>query len=195
MKEHWIAIRYNQHGFYGPETPHTALGTVKHGDFHFHGGFTHMSMPEGAEIIKDYGLIDDMDEDAITAVFDDYDKLCPTLPHDLERAVSSDVDGYMAPNGDIYRCGYMGHTYLARDLTKQFGIRPLDMPSNGHQEALLQAGWICLMHGVIPYEQPPTEAQVAVLNRLLEMNQSFPHYREGIERFLRHAKRQMERVE
>ncbi len=190
MLKHWLAIQYNQQGIYGDDTPHWALGTLEEADeFHWFGGYSHFSYPpKGLIIIKDYGIVHDMDEERIEQINNDYRMICPLLPFDLSRALVHDVDGYLAPNGDIYRCEWLGHTRLAKDLIYQFKIEPdLTAKVNHDQEGLIKAGWILLMHGVVPYDNPPTDAQLKTLKQLMELNTRFHYYQEGIIRYLKHV--------
>lgn len=190
MKHHWLVYGWESGGWYGDNTPCHGLFATRDGEvLHWNGEIQRMSRTDDMQVLHDYGWIDDMDSDAEDAMFADYDQRFPIEPHDIERAVAPDISGFLAPNGDVFRCSYMGHTYLASDLTKQFNIQLAEeYYGSRHVQTLLKAGWLELRPGYVAFESDneiwATPEQVAVLKRLNELNVVFPKYQEGIAEFL-----------
>lgn len=191
MKDHWIVYGWTGSGFYGDDTPNRALFSTRDEiKLHWGGNMQWTDKTDKMVLLHDYGWIDTMDEDAIQAVFKDYDERFPIEPYDIDRAISKDVSGYLAPDGKLYRCHYMGHSQLADDLCNMIGLEasPDDIFSRNPSVRLIAAGWLELRSGYIGFEDCnliwATPVQVTVLKRLYSLNEGFSHYQNGITEFL-----------
>lgn len=195
VSEHWIGVEWMESGWYGENTPTRSLFTTEDGKKLHWNGYTQWTVwEEKMVIVHDYGWVDDMDSDKIAAIRRDWKKRYPIEPHDIERAVVKDADGWLAPDGKFYRVGYHGHTAGAQDLVNQFEIRPYEVTgySNRETEALFRSGWYAVSHGFVSFEHEVfvyRPEQIAFLKRLIELNTKFPHYVEPLQEFVERCER------
>lgn len=154
--------------------------------------FAHL---DNMSVLKVYGT--PQNEDETDAILRQYQLDYPPDPYDIESALVKDVDGWLSPDGQFYRSGYMGHSNLALDLA--VGILKLEDESDySYDDALYRAGWIGIGHivftsGMYDFDTAPTEAQKVWIKRLRELNAGFESYVNCIDRFLRQADMQVNR--
>lgn len=184
MIRKWVAIRYPAQGIYGEETPHTGLIALDRNPesnrIYWNGGTQWSTMPQGAEIIHDYGMIDENDDDLTDSIFAHYDReIAPPVPVDFDRLVICDIVGFIAPDGTVYRAAYTDHSATARTLVEYFQIKtdPDVVYHARHIEALRRHGWITIQNGgYLSGDTIPTEQQMTSINRLIDINHARTAY-------------------
>lgn len=136
-------------------------------------------------ILKDYGHSTSYENEQ--EIVKQYKRDFPMPPSDIETETVKDVDGWLSPTGTFYRCGWMGHSNMAVDLVDEMEIdRGMD---DRYEDALYKLGWISVSHSMIMSGLfraeviLPTDAQVAWLKRLAELNTEFDSYLGNIELF------------
>lgn len=110
-----------------------------------------MCWPKGLKIVKKYQYPDSHKEDA-------WDKLWAQFYHDFPLQPVEEMeqsDGWLAPNGKFYTCGWMEHDGISEHLTVQYynsfdGTQLLDAKGWGRVH----------FGGEIFFEEDPTQAQL-----------------------------------
>lgn len=94
------------------------------------GGYHHLPRDD-----KEIVAIIESDEPPRLSLFETYPANVPNIRN-----------GWMAPDGTTFSCGYMGHIGCAQSIRKEFGLS--DVRGNGQpDEILLDNGWIKIMQG------------------------------------------------
>lgn len=206
MKCEYIVIKRLATGWDGPETVYRYMFNRRDGDLYegqqnLYWGTQHLTscvMQPTDEVLHSFGYIDDMEDPEIFHnIVDQFHKMFPVLPHDIEKAPVKDADGFLAPDGRFFRTGWSGHSDMADILVEQENqdghMDPCEDIYRGsrNSEMLYRDGWICVAHGYIlmDYDLYPTEIQIKWLKRLAELNVGFKNYHQNVLDFLERALR------
>ena len=106
------------------------------------------------------------DDKEIVAIIESDEKpvLSPFKVYPINNPVIR--DGWLAPDGTTFTCGYMGHIGCARELRKAFALS--DRRGTGQpDEILLDNGWIKIMQGTwFGHWKKVTDKQMQTLERV-----------------------------
>lgn len=108
MQERWVAIDFNGT---------VSLVTLDSDDptkFYWGGGSSWCVFLPTTRIVKDYGLVDDMDDDKIDAIELEFYK--EFTVRKAEKPFQS--AGWISPEGDFYPCSWRGHDSLAKAISR-----------------------------------------------------------------------------
>lgn len=180
MTNHWYAIKHKvgtKSLWMGP-----SLVTIRGNNVYWSGGPSYMPVHdwENVQIVKDYGEIDDMDEDKIDDLFDQFTL---DFPPEAELKLSG---GWLAPDGKLYPCRFMEHLNHAQELAfvhyQERGDGAQRLEKEGW--AKLYSDGVCLLPASYMYNRDGeyTQAQLDTLGDLfvLATNEEDEVYAEHI---------------
>lgn len=192
-KREWVVMTWEEVGWYDDPSPVTALFAINPGDhrkYHWNGNFQWTSPSDNWRLVKSYGFVGNKDFEREAAICKDYSQSFPLSAHNIRLARVADMDGFLSPDGTVYRCHYGGHTNLADTIIDM--IDPdCDYVSDPYGE-LQNRGWLAIRHGHIGKEwneNPVTAEQMAFLNLLYDLTERFDNYRLGIVEFRRYTEK------
>lgn len=142
--------------------------------------YCHVYPRQNLQILAEYGDDDapDFDWEAVELQFA---KTFPLPPSTLAQLAISG-DGFIAPSGAVYVCGFMGHSSMANSLAQELGHTPT-YAVNG-EDYLESQGWVAIRVSVVNSKQPPTQAQRFALEAL-EAETKNEFLQQAINRFFR----------
>lgn len=140
-QRHLLAIRYEA-------APNYWMGPVKVGTFDYErflwGGWGPGYMvltPAQYEVLKEFDTDDAYEFDMA------FVKAFPP-----ETCAPKRTDGWMAPDGTIYPCAYMGHTDLAITLRRYLDLEKPDDSLYDTEDILMALGWLRFaQNGLVTY--------------------------------------------
>ena len=149
--EHWVAINFLN------MVSLVVLDKEDHTKWYWNGTPTWCSTCNGSspDIVKDYGMIDTMDEESIKDIEFDFYKTFYN-PKKSKPFISG---GWISPDGDFYPCKYFEHDSLATALSH---IYYPESTSHGVY-SLDTKGWIHLSAEGYPLGNKPTQKQLDIL--------------------------------
>lgn len=195
MKRFWFVALLMDQGIYGEETPRHILFTTKGEKVDdqyklYYGTALQWTVSNSQmSIVHSYGIVSDDDYDRQDEIYAEYENTYgkPT-PVDFDRLKVADISGWIAPNGDFYYTGFMGHSQVAKELVRFFKIAtdPEVFFSVRDSEALRKNGWISVWAGSFSSEGSPSPEQFDTIVKIFNLsNGVFKRHAEGIIEYLR----------
>lgn len=176
MKQHWVIIDY------GGTAALVTLSKSDPNKFWWFGGVSYCTFSTDYPkiILKDYGLIDDEDDDKIDAITIEFYKNYNTR----KKSKPYESGGWISPKGEFYACHFHEHDAFAKNLAAVYynslkGVRELE------EKNWIRLGDDGMVTMKVDFTLPYTQKQLDTLFDLSQVegasNEFVDHIKDSIE--------------